>query len=94
MADVITTMSKSGLGLAIVMANDVAHVITDGDLRRAIERYQAELFSKCANDLMVANPVTVKVGTRVEDALQLMDTKGINSVLVSDGQNVVGVFKK
>jgi len=94
MADVITTMSKSGLGLAIVMANDVAHVITDGDLRRAIERYQAELFSKCANDLMVANPVTVKVGTRVEDALQLMDGKGINSVLVSDGQGIVGVFKK
>ncbi len=94
MADVITTMSKSGLGLAIVMANDVAHVITDGDLRRAIERYQAELFSKLASDLMVANPVTVKVGTRVEDALQLMDAKGINSVLVSDGQNVVGVFKK
>ncbi|WP_276680333.1 KpsF/GutQ family sugar-phosphate isomerase [Thalassolituus oleivorans] len=94
MADVITTMSKSGLGLAIVMAEDIAHVITDGDLRRAIERYQAELFSKCANDLMVANPVTVKVGTRVEDALQLMDTKGINSVLVSDGQSIVGVFKK
>lgn len=94
MADVITTMSKSGLGLAIVMAEDVAHVITDGDLRRAIERYQAELFSKCANDLMVANPVTVKVGTRVEDALQLMDGKGINSVLVSDGKNIVGVFKK
>ena len=94
MADVITTMSKSGLGLAIVMADDVAHVITDGDLRRAIERYQAELFSKCANDLMVANPVTVKVGTRVEDALQLMDAKGINSVLVSDGQGIVGVFKK
>ena len=94
MADVITTMTKSGLGLAIVMQGAVAHVITDGDLRRAIERYQAELFNKCASDLMVVNPIIVKVGTRVEDALQLMDAKGINSVLVSDGKSIVGVFKK
>ena len=70
-------------------------VITDGDLRRAIERYQAELFRKCAAaDLMVADPVTVKIGTRVEDAIQLMEAKGINSVLVTDGRSTIGVFKK
>lgn len=82
-ADVIITMSKSGFGLAIVMESDVVHVITDGDLRRVIEHYQEKLFSKCAADLMVADPVTMKIGTRVEAAIQLMEAKGINSVLVT-----------
>jgi len=93
-ASVISTISNGGLGLAIVQVGADVLVITDGDLRRAIEKYQRDLFSKTAQDLMVADPVMVKVGTRVEDALELMEARAITSLLVHDGEAVVGVFKK
>ncbi len=93
-ASVISTISNGGLGLAIVQVGADVLVITDGDLRRAIEKYQRDLFSKTAQDLMVADPVMVKVGTRVEDALELMEARAITSLLVHDGEVVVGVFKK
>ncbi len=93
-SDVISTMSNAGLGLAIVQQEKALAVITDGDLRRAIEKYQGDLFTKSARDLMVTEPITVTVGTRVEDAIQLMESHGINSVLVRDSESIVGVFKK
>ncbi|MEY8241314.1 MAG: KpsF/GutQ family sugar-phosphate isomerase [Cycloclasticus sp.] len=93
-ASVISTISNGGLGLAIVQEGGKVSVITDGDLRRAIEKYQSELFSKTARDLMVHDPIMVKVGTRVEDALGLMDARAITSLLVHDGESIVGVFKK
>jgi arabinose-5-phosphate isomerase len=92
--DVISTISKSGLGLAIVMQANEPLVITDGDLRRAIEKHQSEFFDLVAADMMVANPVSVVVGTRVEDALQLMEARSVNSILVIENAVVVGVFKK
>ena len=93
-AEVISAISSGGLGMAIVVESGSISVITDGDLRRAIQQYEGELFKKSAVDLMKANPVTVIVGTRVEDALVLMEQKKITSVLVADQGKVVGVFKK
>ncbi|MEY8197769.1 MAG: KpsF/GutQ family sugar-phosphate isomerase [Colwellia sp.] len=93
-AEVISTISGGGLGLAIIQGSTNTSVITDGDLRRAIEKYQQNVFLKNAHDLMVADPVIVKVGTRVEDALALMDAQAITSVLVQDANVIVGVFKK
>lgn len=93
-AEVISAISSGGLGMAIVMVDDSPSIITDGDLRRAIERYSETIFSKSAGDIMSGNPVSIMSGTRVEDALQLMDQKKISSVLVTDQGKVVGVFKK
>jgi arabinose-5-phosphate isomerase len=93
-AEVISAISSGGLGMAIVMVDDSPSIITDGDLRRAIERYSETIFSKTAGDIMSGNPVSIMSGTRVEDALQLMEQKKISSVLVTDQGKVVGVFKK
>lgn len=93
-AEVISAISSGGLGMAIVMVDDSPNIITDGDLRRAIERYKETIFSKTAADIMSGNPVSIMSGTRVEDALQLMEKKKISSVLVTDKEQVIGVFKK
>ncbi|MNP44932.1 Arabinose 5-phosphate isomerase KpsF [compost metagenome] len=92
--DVIHTMSYGSLGLAIVELADDWGLITDGDIRRAIERYNTAVFVKTASELMTHNPTRVPIGTRVEDALQLMERLNITSLLVFEGQRVVGVFKK
>lgn len=92
--DVIHAMTRGSLGLAIVKHADGWGLVTDGDIRRAIERYSESVFDKRAAELMSRNPALVPVGTRVEDALILMDKRQITSLLVFEGDRIVGVFKK
>ena len=92
--EVISTISQSGLGLAVVMVEGKAHVITDGDLRRAIEKHRDGFFDLRAADMMVSSPVSVIVGTRIDDALQLMESRSVNAVLVMDNNEPAGIFKK
>ncbi|MFV3384145.1 KpsF/GutQ family sugar-phosphate isomerase [Pseudomonas sp. NY15364] len=92
--DVIHAMTRGSLGLAIVECAGGWGIVTDGDIRRAIERHGVEVFDKCAGDFMSLDPAMVAVGTRVEDALILMENRRITSLLVFDGERIVGVFKK
>ncbi|WP_110641549.1 MULTISPECIES: KpsF/GutQ family sugar-phosphate isomerase [Salinicola] len=92
--DVIQAMSRGQLGMAVVQHNGSWGVITDGDVRRAIERYGEYVFSKKAYDFMTPQASRVSPTTRVEDALVLMESKKINALLVFDNDRLVGVFKK
>ncbi|MNZ36693.1 Arabinose 5-phosphate isomerase KdsD [compost metagenome] len=92
--DVIHAMTRGSLGLAIVEHAEGWGLVTDGDIRRAIERYSEAVFGKRAGELMSRDPAMVPVGTRVEDALLLMDKRQITSLLVFEGEQIVGVFKK
>lgn len=92
--EVLHVITQSSLGLAIVKNRSTQAIITDGDIRRAIERFGKEVFDQCAFDLMTDNAASVAVGTRVEDALALMDRRKISSLLVLEKESVVGVFKK
>jgi len=92
--DVIQAITRSNLGLTLVDSQPDLGIITDGDLRRAIEGHGTQVFSLQAHDLMTRNPVRVTVGTRVEDALSLMERRRITAVLVFDGNSLAGIFKK
>ena len=91
--DLIRAMTVSGLGLCLIDDKERG-VITDGDIRRAIETYGEALFSMRAEEIMSRQPMTVEVGTRMEDALSLMESRKITSLLVTDGISIVGVVKK
>ncbi|GAB5403851.1 MAG: KpsF/GutQ family sugar-phosphate isomerase [Aureliella sp.] len=91
---VLDVVTRGKLGLAIVEDQGEISMITDGDIRRAINEFKESVFEKKAADLMSNSPISVTKGTRVEDALKLMDAKRITSLLVIDNGNVVGVFKK
>jgi arabinose-5-phosphate isomerase len=92
--EVINAITRSSLGIAIVNSGGKWAIITDGDLRRAVERYGKAVFDRRASDLMTRDPARVSVGTRVEDALALMDRRRITALLVLDKDAIVGVFKK
>lgn len=94
MLDVVHAITSSRLGLAIVADVDGYGLITDGDIRRALETKGEEVFSIDAFGLMTAQPLLVSLGTRVEDALSLMHDHRITSLLVVNAGEVVGVFKK
>ncbi len=96
-ADVLSLidgMSKGGLGMAIVQSIQGLGVVTDGDIRRALEQHGEQVFSQTAADLMSLNPASVPPETRVEDALALMEQKQITRLLVLAEGELVGVFKK
>jgi arabinose-5-phosphate isomerase len=92
--EVLESMTKGRLGLAIIHEADITAVITDGDVRRAVKKFKEVVFEKTATDFMSLNPVSVQLGTRVEDAIKLMDSKKITSLLVYEHEKIVGVFKK
>lgn len=92
--ELIRVITRGSLGLAIVQYDGSRGLVTDGDIRRAVETYGEAVFVKTAFDLMSAEPLTVAVGTRVEDALNIMDAHNITSLLVLRDESVVGVFKK
>lgn len=92
--DVIATITRSSLGLVIVRTKGSWAVITDGDVRRALEQYGKDFFDRRAAEVMTCNPVRVAVGTRTEDALQLMERRRISALLVFERNNLVGIFKK
>ena len=92
--DIIHTISQGSLGVAVVHEKGLIGIITDGDIRRAIETFGETVFDKKAQDLMSTNPASVVVGTRVEDALIMMEEKRITTLLVVKNQIVVGIFKK
>jgi arabinose-5-phosphate isomerase len=92
--EIVSAMTRGSLGLAIVRDDTCRGLITDGDVRRLIEAHGFDAFDKCAHDFMSTEPTMVSPATRVGDALALLDERRITSLLVSDGERIVGVFKK
>lgn len=95
MTDVISVMSQGALGLTLVMKNNVATaIITDGDLRRAIEKYNKDLFDLAAGDIASNSPEVVTPCVSMVAAYELMQTKKINCLVVCNNKKVVGILKK
>ena len=86
MPDVIYEMSSKGLGLAAVAQKDgkLLGIITDGDLRRVMQRRKENVLDLTAADCMTKNPVTMPRTELAAAALRLMEEKKITSVLVVD----------
>ena len=81
--EVIMEISSRRLGAAAVLNEDgkVAGIITDGDLRRMLERFE-DLRGIVAADIMSAQPRSVLPGTMAIEALELMQRHNITQLLV------------
>jgi arabinose-5-phosphate isomerase len=91
--EVVTTISKFGLG-AVNVTDTNAHlkgIVTDGDLRRVLEKTAPENFGQLsAEEMMTADPITVSAETLAYDALKLMEERVSQiSVLPVVGENGV-----
>lgn len=94
LSDVINVISSRGLGLAIIRDDVNNGIITDGDLRRAINSHGKEIFELCASDIATFNPATVSPEVSIQRAYQLMENRRCNSLLVIESGSLVGIFKK
>jgi arabinose-5-phosphate isomerase len=89
-SDLMREMSAKGLGAsAIVDAHEkVLGIFTDGDLRRLIEK-GTDMRSLTAEQVMHANPRTVRASALAAEAAELMELHRITSVLVVDEQGAL-----
>jgi arabinose-5-phosphate isomerase len=90
---VLSTMSRGRLGIAIVERDGTPGIITDGDIRRTVEAHGHEAFTLTAAEIMTREAKVVPIGTMIEDALTLMHTHHITSLLVLDDGGLAGVFR-
>jgi arabinose-5-phosphate isomerase len=99
MRDVIYEMSSKGLGMTCVVDGPegddaLLGIITDGDLRRRMER-GAEILDVRAADVMTRHPVCVARTTLAAEALIIMEQRKITSIVVAEGdetRRVAGVL--
>lgn len=78
---------KLGLGISISEDNKVIGLITDGDIRRAMERWQEKFFNRKVGDILTRTPKTVLPETKIISILELMHLHKIHMVLVTDKEN-------
>ena len=88
LGDAIIHVSKGKLGLGIAERDgEIAGLITDGDIRRAMEKWKAQFFDKTVADIMTTRPKTVSPDTRISQVQNIMSRYKIHSVLVADKHN-------
>jgi len=86
MPDVIYEMSRKKLGVtAVVDGEKLVGVISDGDLRRLLEKRGKDVLDLTAGECMTKNPQTIAAGEFAATALALMEEKKITSLMVVDG---------
>jgi arabinose-5-phosphate isomerase len=86
MPDVIYEMSRKKLGVtAVVEGERLVGIISDGDLRRLLEKRGKDVMDLTAGEAMTLTPKTIKAGEFAATALALMEEKKITSLMVVDG---------
>ena len=88
LGEAIILVSKGKLGLGVAIEQDhIAGIITDGDIRRAMEQWKADFFNRCVKDIMTKTPKTVSPQTKISEIQKIMNKNKIHNVLVSDSDN-------
>jgi arabinose-5-phosphate isomerase len=94
MPDAFHEMSKKGLGMTTVLHPDgrLAGIITDGDLRRLMEKQGGATLEMTAGSCMTRGAQTIGGHVLASEALNLMEKRKITSIVVVDeAQGVLGV---
>ena len=93
--DVIKTISEKGMGVTFVVSenNKIVGIITDGDIRRAIDQTNY-FFDMTAQDIMSKDFISVSPDYLASECLSLMAEKKIGCLAVMDGDKLRGVINQ
>ncbi len=91
MSDAIMEMSAKGLGCVCIVnkANEAVGIITDGDLRRHMQK--PDLLTVSVDDIMTRQPKTVPPTMLASEMIEVLNTRKITSLVVTDADKVVGI---
>jgi len=91
-SQVVQTISAGRMGVAVVCADQkLTGIITDGDLRRAMEHHRRDFSELLAGDMMTANPICIDRQARLQEAVDLMAEHSITSLVIVAGQRLIGL---
>lgn len=93
-SDTIIEISKTKQGIAVAVENGkIVGVVTDGDVRRAMQSKQDVFFSLTVKEIMSGHPKTIRDMAKLSDAELLMRQYNIHSlVVVDDNDKLVGII--
>ena len=85
LSEALLEMTRKGLGMTAIARDDgtLAGIFTDGDLRRMLDR-DIDIRQATIDEVMVAQPITIEPGHLAAEALQIMETRKINGLMVCD----------
>lgn len=87
LGDAIILVSKGKLGMGVAIENGkVIGLITDGDIRRAMEKWREKFFDRHVSDIMTVTPKMVSPTTKISEIQKVMNKYKIHSVLVTDSE--------
>ncbi len=88
--DVLLIISEKGFGMTTVLntSDEMVGIITDGDIRRALEKNGNKIFNQTADNLMSKNPKWISSDTLAISALKLMQKHSITSLFVFSDINL------
>ncbi len=90
LADGLMEVTRKGLGMTAIVddVDRVLGVFTDGDLRRALDR-AADLRTTRMDAVMTRQAKTVRAGTLAAEAIHIMETHRITSLVVVDADDIL-----
>lgn len=93
LSEAIMTISSGKLGLGVVMKGEqIVGIITDGDIRRAVEGAQTRFINLTVAEAMTKTPKTITPDAKLTQIQTMFNRHKIHSLLVVDSQNkLVGI---
>lgn len=93
-SDTIIEISKTKQGIAVAIDNGkIVGVVTDGDVRRAMQNRQDRFFSLTVKEIMSGNPKTINESAKLSDAEAMMRKHNIHSlIVVNEADQLVGII--
>lgn len=88
--EMIHKVSRGGLGLIIIVdQGEIVGIVTDGDIRRAMESLQAEFFNIKAIDIATRSPKSINANAKLIEAEKMMTRYKVNTLLVTDSEGAL-----
>lgn len=85
--EMIHRMTRGGLGLIVIVdEGNIVGIVTDGDLRRAMESLQAKFFDINVMDIATRSPKSINKNAKLIEAEKMMTQHKVNSLLVTDDE--------
>ena len=90
--EIINEISSKMYGAtAVISNNEIIGIITDGDIRRVLEK-KADIYNLKASDIMSSNPKVININSLAIDSLNIMKENNISQLLVLDNsKKYVGI---
>ena len=90
---VVSSMSAGGKGLVLINEGEHGGIITDGDLRRFLEKWGRDSFSKKAVDIMTKDPLSIDISASYAQLESLFVSKKISTLLVKEDGKIIGLVR-